>query len=250
MKVERVAVVSDIHGNVRALDEVLADITGRGIDRIVNLGDCLYGPFDPKPAANRLLEADWPTVTGNEDRILLEALEGHPVSRMARWTADLLGREHLDWLAGLPSMRTIEGIARVFHGTPIDEGAYLLTRPTAEGAMRPATDAEIAERLGPTDEALILCGHDHLPRVVRLPDGRTIVNPGSVGCPAYTDAHPIPHRVESRTPHARYAIVHWDGSTPSAELITISYDWDAAAAEADANGFPDWASWLRTGEAS
>lgn len=243
----RLAVLSDIHGNARSLDAVLDDIVGRGIDRIVNLGDSLYGPFDPRPVAERLLDAGWPTVSGNEDRTLLEALKGRRVSRTARWTADLLGREHVDWLAGLPAIRTIEGIARAFHGTPTDDALFLLTRPTDEGAMRPAKDAEIAERLGPTDEALILCGHDHLPRVIRLPNGRTIVDPGSVGCPAYADDAPIPHCVENATPHARYAIVTCDGDRFDVEPVAVDYDWDSAAREAEGNGFPDWARWIATG---
>jgi len=58
-----IAVLSDIHGNVRALDAVLAEIARRGIRRVVNLGDCLYGPFDPRPAAERLMAFAAPTVS-------------------------------------------------------------------------------------------------------------------------------------------------------------------------------------------
>ena len=116
--------------------------------------------------------------------------------------------------------------------------------------MRLATDAEIVEQLGSIDAPLILCGHDHLARFARLDGGRTIVNPGSVGCPAYTDDTPIPHRVESGTPHARYTIVTYDSDSPEADLISVPYNWAAAAAEAETNGFPDWANWLRIGQAS
>ena len=244
-----IAVLADIHGNVRALDAVLADIARRGIERIVNLGDGLYGPFDPVPVADRLLESDWPTVSGNEDRILVAA-DRQQVSHTARFTRDRLNRQHLDWLAHLPKTVALDDHTLAFHAIPADDTRYLLSRPTADGTTSPATDDEIAEKLGPVGARLILCGHDHLPRIVRLDDGRTIVNPGSVGCPAYTDACPIPHRVENGSPHARYAVIRWGDESPQAELIAVPYDWDAAATEAAANGFPAWACWLRTGRAA
>lgn len=250
MSRNRIAVLSDIHGNIRALDAVLADITRRGIDRIANLGDCLYGPLDPVPVAERLLATDWPTVSGNEDRILVEASGGRPVSRTARFTAERLSETHLRWLAQLPLTLEIGAGLFACHGTPTDDTQYLLSRPTEDGTVRPATDAEIVEQLGSIDAPLILCGHDHLPRAVRLDDGRTIVNPGSIGCPAYTDDSPIPHTVGNNTPRARYAIVTYDSDSPEADLISVAYNWAAAAAEAESNGFPDWANWLRTGRAN
>jgi len=246
----RLAVLSDVHGNARALAAAVADVATRGVDRIVNLGDCLYGPFDPRPVADRLMDAGWATVAGNEDRILLEALAGHRASRTARYTVDRLGRGHRQWLRTLPRTVAIDDVAFAFHGAPTDDTVYLLSRPIADGTMRRAMDDEIVEALGPTDEALILCGHDHLPRVVRLDDGRTIVNPGSVGCPAYTDAAPIPHRVENGTPHARYAIVTCDTDSFEIEPIAVAYDWVSAACEAEENGFPDWARWIATGRAT
>ena len=75
--------LSDIHGNIRALDAVLADIEDRGIRNIINLGDCAYGPFDPRSVMNRLLELNLPTVSGNEDRILVEVARSGSHSRTA-----------------------------------------------------------------------------------------------------------------------------------------------------------------------
>ena len=80
MSRNRIAVLSDIHGNIRALDAVLDDIARRRIDRIANLGDCLYGPFDPVPVAERLL---------------VEASGGGPVSRTACFTLERLSETHL-----------------------------------------------------------------------------------------------------------------------------------------------------------
>lgn len=247
----RFAVLADIHGNARALDAVLADLAAREIDRCVNLGDSLYGPFDPRTAANRLVEAGWPTVTGNEDRCLVEAAGGATESRTARFTLDQLEAQHVAWLQGLPQALSIEGFAAAFHGSPKDDARYLLHEPVSDGSMRPRDPAAIAADLQGTEAPVILCAHDHLPYVVKLEEGRTVVNPGSVGCPAYRDDTLIPHVVENGSPHARYAIVGWESNgTCHVELLAVSYDWDAAADEARANGFADWARWIATGQAA
>ena len=242
------AVLADIHGNWRAVDAVLADITRRGVDRIINLGDSLYGPFDPAHVADRLLAAGWPTVSGNEDRCLVEAADGAPASRVARFTLDRLDTEHIAWLRALPQTQTIDRIAFAFHGSPTNDARYLLHEPQQDGSMRPREPKEIAADLRGIDASLILCAHDHIPRVVELRDGRTVINPGSVGCPAYTDDQPILHRVENGSPHARYAVVGPIADSPMhIELFSIPYDWDAAAVEAEAHGFAEWEMWLRTG---
>ena len=69
-----VAVISDVHGNRWALAAVLEDIDRRGIRDIVNLGDSLYGPLAPAETAEILLGLDLPTVRGNEDRLIVEAM--------------------------------------------------------------------------------------------------------------------------------------------------------------------------------
>ncbi len=238
-----VAVLSDIHGNWRALDAVLADAKRRGIERFVNLGDCLYGPFDPRLVADRLLELEIPTVSGNEDRVLVEGAAGAAVSRTARFTIDRLTRRHLDWVAALPRIVRVDDLV-LFHGTPADDAVYLLTQPRDGRLVARPADA-VARLLEEIREPAILCGHDHTPAVVRLDEERAIVNPGSVGCPAYADGVPEAHIVETGSSHARYAVVAWDDDDLSVELIPIPYD--AAADEAARNGFPDWAQWVRTG---
>jgi diadenosine tetraphosphatase ApaH/serine/threonine PP2A family protein phosphatase len=76
------------------------------------------------------------------------------------------------------------------------------------------------------------------------------VNPGSVGCSAYRDDNPFEHAIESGSPHARYAVVETQDGNISAELVSVTYDWDAAAQEAKSNGFPDWSLWIQTGRAT
>jgi diadenosine tetraphosphatase ApaH/serine/threonine PP2A family protein phosphatase len=256
---EPMAVVSDVHGNVRALDAVLAEIARRGIRRVVNLGDCLYGPFDPRPSAERLMALAAPTVCGNEDRILVGTgstlrTAGHPLSRtaatplsrVARFTRARLEPRHLAWLGSLPLTAT-DGDALLCHGTPTADTVYLLSRVSA-GALAIRSGGEIDALLGPVAQRLVLCGHDHTPRLVVCGE-RVIVNPGSVGCPAYADDVPEDHVVETASPHARFAVVHPGSGFHAVELIAVAYDAPAAAAEACANGFPDWAMWIATGRA-
>ncbi len=103
---------------------------------------------------------------------------------------------------------------------------YFLDSVTPQGS-RAATPEEVAERAGTADAALILCGHTHMPRQVRLADGRLIVNPGSVGLQAYDDDHGYPHVMENGTPHARYAIVEQDADGAwTAQLHAVAYDWE------------------------
>jgi hypothetical protein len=83
-----------------------------------------------------------------------------------------------------------------------------------------------------------------------MPDGMLLVNPGSVGLPAYADESPHPHAMEAGSPHARYAIVTRSGSNWHVEHHAVVYDWNAAAELASRNHRPDWAAWLRTGRAS
>jgi predicted phosphodiesterase len=244
----KVAVVSDIHGNIRALEAVLSDIADRGIISIINLGDCAYGPFDPRPVLNRLLELDLPTVSGNEDRILVEAARDRSPSRTAMFCARLLTQEHVDWLARLPLMLNIHN-ALLFHGTPVDDMQYLLTAVDESGAC-PHDQREVEVLLSGWAQSLILCGHDHTPRVMKLNHGQTVINPGSVGCPAYSDNVPYLHAIENGSPDARYAVVDVQDERVTAELVSVLYNWPAAAQEAEINGFPDWAHWIATGHAS
>jgi predicted phosphodiesterase len=237
------AIVADIHGNARALEAVLFDMRRRGISVAMNLGDTLYGPFDPTPVANHMAALGVPTVSGNEDRALVEAFDGCSPTPMAGFALERMGQQHLDRLRTLPPVLEFDGLL-LCHGTPTCDSTYLLSE-VVNGSLLLGAEADIARRAGESVARTILCGHDHTPRVVRLADGRLLLNPGSVGCPAFEDSKPTPHRMEMGSPHARYAILDREAGT--AEFVSVNYDWDAAAAEARHNGFPAWARWLRTG---
>ena len=241
----KIAVISDIHGNVAALDAVLADIGSRHVDQIVNLGDICSGGLFPRETADRLMPLGLPTIRGNHERQLSD-LAPDRMGLSDRHAAATLRPEQLAWMAALPTTLILFDDVRLVHGTPDSDLAYLLETVTGTG-IRPATPAEVEERAGDVEASVILCGHTHLQRAMTLGDGRLIVNPGSVGLPAYSDDRPYPHRVESGTPHARYAIVSNAGRGWTADLIRVDYDWEQAARDAEANGRSDWSSALRTG---
>lgn len=239
------AVIADIHGNLPALEAVLADIAARGITDIIDLGDCVSGPLWPAETCDRLMGLDAPTVRGNHDRWVAD-LPDEQLGLTDRYTRRALEQRHMSWLRGLPSQQAMPGILAV-HGMPGDDNRYLLER-VADCHLVMDTPAAIAARLGDTPP-LVLCGHSHLPRLVRLPDGPTVLNPGSVGCPAYQDPSGDPHVSEAASPHARYAIVRRIAATIGAELIAVEYDHRAASARAAALGRSDWAHALATGYA-
>jgi len=254
MPIPPVAVLSDIHGNRWALEAVLDDIRRRGIRDMVNLGDCLYGPLDPAGTARILMELDMPTVRGNEDRIILEEPGRHPDATSLPFVRSSLKPEHLDWLSSLPLSACAFDDFFLCHGTPERDDAYLLREVQATGC-RLLPVATVARSVRAVIQPVILCGHDHLPALLALPDGRHVVDPGSVGLPAYRDGRPFPHAMEAGSPHARYAVVRRlaPGLVPlglAVEAVAIPYDWQRAAATAAENSRPDWAEFLRSGRAS
>jgi len=244
----QIAIISDIHGNRRALEAVLDDIDGRGIDRIVNLGDCLYGPLDPAGTADILMRRDIPTVRGNEDRIIIEPAEESGHSPSLHFVRERLNPDHFQWLESLEETAAVYGEFFLCHGSPGRDTEYLLREVLETGVVLRSSE-ELATKLASYEKPVILCGHDHVPCIVSLPDGKLIVNPGSVGLPAYSDDLPFPHVMETFSPHARYSIVSRDVGGWRVESIAVPYDWEWAVEMAGRNGRPDWIPWLRNGRA-
>lgn len=240
----KIAALSDIHGNLPALEAVLADIGRQGADIVVNLGDILSGPLYPSQTADRLMQLGLPTIRGNHERQL-----GMDPSRMGasdRYAHQVLSAAHLAWVRDLPATLWLEDDVLLVHGTPQDDLSYFLETVTSDGC-RTATHDEVRRRAADVEAALILCGHTHLQRSMTLADGRLIVNPGSVGLPAYEDSHPFSHRMEMGTPHARYASITRTPRGWDVAFRSVEYDWHAAADLAAAHDRPDWESALRTG---
>lgn len=241
----RIAVLSDIHGNLAALDAVLADVARRGCDLAVNLGDILSGPLFPAQTAARLMALELPTIRGNHERQLLEQ-SSERMGASDAYARTCLDEAQLDWLRALPTELRLNKFVYLCHGTPGSDLEYFLEDVDA-GGYHAAAPERVRTRAGAIDAELILCGHTHTPRVVRLDDGRLIVNPGSVGLQAFTWDRPLPHAVENGSPHARYAIVERGAQGWSMESIALAYDWESAARAADQRGRPEWAHALRHG---
>jgi Predicted phosphoesterase len=240
----RIAVVADIHGNLAALEAVVADIAGQAPDLVVNLGDCVSGPLEPAGTLDLLMETAWPTVMGNHDRALVD----RPPEKMGTWDRpafDALSPTHLDWIRALPATLFLEGVF-LCHGTPAKDTHYLLEEPVAGHLVLRAMEEVAAEVEGIAAE-VILCGHSHMPRHLALADGRLVVNPGSVGAQAYRDGKPSGHVMQNGSPHARYAVLDRGphGWTVSHRFVT--YDWNGAADRVLANGHPEWEKALRFG---
>jgi diadenosine tetraphosphatase ApaH/serine/threonine PP2A family protein phosphatase len=236
------AVLADIHGNIRALEAVLADARRREVGGWLNLGDTLYGPLEPGATADCLMQETATSIRGNQDRLLLSAGQA-ATGTMAHCRAELTpGRR--EWLDSHPATAVAEGVF-LCHGTPRRDDEYLLEDPPIHGS-RLKQPEEIAKQIADVRAPVIVCGHSHLPREIRLPDGRLIVNPGSVGLPAYAGDDP-PHGMENGSPHARYAVLTAGAGGWTVEQIAVPYDWEAASRTARENGREDWARWLATG---
>jgi putative phosphoesterase len=241
----RIAVVSDIHGNLPALEAVVRDITRRGVDAVVNLGDSLSGPLLPLETAQFLMSQDWVHLAGNHERQLLTHGPGQR-SASDEFAHSQLSAKEFGWLASLKPRVTFSADVLLCHGTPASDLEYFLetVEPTH---LRAATQSEIDARLGTVRAELIACGHTHIPRSARSSAGQLIVNPGSVGLPAYDDIHPYPHVIETGSPDARYAIVERLDGTWTGTLIAVSYDCKAMSKLAHARHRQDWAVALLSG---
>ena len=240
--------VSDVHGNLAALEAVVADLADQAVDVVVDLGDLLSGALRPAETADRLMALGWPGVRGNHERqVLTTPVEA--VGASDRLAHEAITAEHRAWLASLPPTLQVADGVLAFHGTPTDDATHLLRTVEETGARR-ATTTEVQERLGAAaGQALLLCGHTHLQRVVPLSSGALVVDPGSVGWPAYADDTPHPHVMEAGTPHARYAVADDATGSWQVDLRTVEYDWGSAARTAEGHGRPDVARALRTGRA-
>jgi len=239
------AILSDIHGNLPALEEVMADMAERRVDVVANLGDHLSGPLWPRETALLLMQQGWIHISGNHDRqIVADDPAGHGPSD--RHASQSLGVKEKEWLRSLPSVARVDNGVLLVHGSASSDSEYLL-ETIDHGRLRLASPAEILVRLGDTGSRVILCGHTHIQRLVQLGEGVLIVNPGSVGLPAYEDDLPVHHIVESGSPHARYALVEIDGDRCSTRFVSVPYDYRKSADQARLNGRPDWEVALLTG---
>lgn len=245
----KIAVITDIHGNVAALEAVLDDLQRRGgADLVVNLGDCVSGPLWPRETFERLEKLGAPTVRGNHDRRVGED-RPDDMGASDRYAHDRLTDAQRASLGALPLRLEIAPSVLAFHARPDHDERYLMDA-VVEHRLARAPRAVIEKRLealGPGVK-LVLCGHSHRPELLRLSGGRMVFNPGSVGCPAFEDTNAPAHVSEQGSPLARYGRVELSGDAePRLEFFAVAYDCESAARQAEKAGQPGWAHALRTG---
>jgi predicted phosphodiesterase len=217
--VSRLAVLYDIHGNLAALEAVLADAESAGATGYVLGGD--YSTFGPWPRETAELLVSLPAairIRGNVDRWLLEDPEVPEqglgiVTPAVEAAREALGRELVEQQYGLPEQAELDGIL-VFHGSPLSDIETF--------APEPEPDEE--RMLAGESNRTILFGHSHQQFRRPGPDGTTLVNPGSVGMPLDRD---------TRGAWALYE----DGEL---ELRRTAYDVERAVAQMRTHG--DWAA--------
>jgi putative phosphoesterase len=224
----RIAIVSDVHGNLPALEAVLADLAEVRPDAVVQGGDLALGGPHPVEVVDRVRELGWPGVLGNTDAVLRgeEAIPEQArnfVAQPAARSREMLGPERVAWLTSRPIEWRGDGLA-VVHAVPGD---------CWPAVPHDAPDDRLRETYGPLGVPVAVYGHIHHAYVRRL-EGLTVVNSGSVSLPLDGEVRATYVVVEDgRIEHRR---VSYDVERVIADLLDIDYP-NAAA----------YAGWLRTG---
>jgi predicted phosphodiesterase len=244
----RIGVLADIHANAWALEAVLADARRQGVTVLFNLGDILYGPLRPRVTYDLLRRHEvLLTIRGNQDRQIYEAGPGECASNPTLdYVIQDLRAEPILWLKSLPATAVFEDEILLCHGTPSNDETYLL-EDVVSGHPVVKAEPEIVRLLGDVRWPVIVCGHSHIPRLVRLESRQIVVNPGSVGLAAYSDPLPVPHAMETHSPYASYAILAKGAAGWDVAFRKVAYDWTAAARAAAELGRADWARGIFTG---
>ncbi|RXJ82123.1 metallophosphoesterase [Arcobacter sp. F2176] len=244
----KIAILSDIHSNIYALQAVINDAKSKSVDLMINAGDSFYGPIEPRATYELLRENNFVNICGNQDREILEAsleqLENNPTLKYAY---EQLGEEVLYWIQDLPFEKFLGKDLYVTHGTQHDDSVYLLEDlSTGKPVLR--DENKIIELLDDVESRFVVCGHSHTPRCVNLSTGQVVINPGSVGLQAYKENQPNEHIIENAYCDATYIILDVNSSEYNIELVKVVYDYEQAALKAESNGREDWAYTLRTGK--
>lgn len=246
----RTALIADIHGNLVALEAVLADIEAARVDQLICLGDVASSGPDPVRTLERLRATGCPVVAGNADASLLQVLDyeatvtafrrGGFAAEDARrlvdvevWAQQQLRPEHRAYLREFrPTLDVaLDGGATLlcFHGSPRSH-SEVITAATAE--------EDLDRMLGDTRATIMAGGHTHTPLLRRHRD-TILVNPGSVGMPY---EHSRTGKVRN-PPWAEYAVVTAAGGRVEVEFRRLPLDPAAIRQAAYASGMPHAPWW-------
>ena len=217
----KIAVLSDIHANLTALNTVLKNIENENCDKIVCLGDIVLAGPQPKETLDFVREQkNWIIIQGNTDKLIADY--GEEVLDMMKANFPIMANaivddvaqltdEDKEYLRNLPPSLLLEfdGVDTLLvHGSPRENNENIMPNMPIE---------QVEEILADTDANLILCGHTHIPCGYQTNKKQTVVNVGSVGRPM------------TQNPVACYAIVNFDNGNFEIKHKFVSYDKETAA---------------------
>jgi putative phosphoesterase len=223
----RLVIISDIHGNMTALEAVIADVEARRPELVLHGGDLALAGCQPAEVIDRLRELGWPGIMGNTDELLwrpeehTEQLRRAPKLRgllrvlfddYAPATLRLIGSERLDWMRALPAAIAQHDVTLV-HASPGD----LWRAPAPD-----ATDSALLDTYGACGTRMVAYGHIHRP-YIRTLDDLVVANSGSVGSPFDGD------------PRASYLLVEDD----EPQIVRVEYDVEREVSLLLSSGYPD-----------
>ena len=233
MSGERLALVSDIHGNAVALDALIDDLNRDGIESVVCLGDVLQGGAQPSEVAERINATGWPVVLGNADAFLLDEHASSEVPTQSQlatreWSRARLGDVGLGLIETFrPTIETEVGAAPVlaFHGSPTSYDDILL--PTDD-------EASYRAKLGEVTASIACGGHVHLQYVRRIGATR-FVNPGSVGLGYDHEQDPDDLHFDA---YASYAVVTSEDGRLDISFRRVPFERDDVIGAISESGIP------------
>jgi putative phosphoesterase len=222
MTTTKLALISDIHGNLFALEAALNDINRQKVSNIICLGDvAAFGPQSTEVLA-RLQELNCPIVMGNTDEWLLDPTP-HPyrnedspkITAVETWAAEQLTEADKTFIRTFqPTIfqQLTDSISLLcFHGSP---------RSNTEAIHSTSTEEELAEAFAGNTATIMACGHTHTP-ILRRYQQSIIINPGSVGLPYEFRSN----GTDIRNPAwAEYAMINIEDSQPKITFHRVSYD--------------------------
>jgi putative phosphoesterase len=233
----RLALIADIHGNLQALDRVLADLENERIDQILCLGDVAVGP-QPTETLERLRELSCTTIMGNWDACMLgdePKVDGELAEMLVEactWSTAQLQQEHADYVRTFQHMIELQldddTALLAFHGSPRSfDDAIFATTP----------DEEVEQMLGGRQAAIYACGHTHFQMFRRLGES-VVLNVGSVGQPFRRRREGVMHI----SPWAEYGVIAADDGRLSIDLRRSPIDVELFVKTMLASGMPhaDW----------
>lgn len=233
----RIALFSDVHGNLTALEATLQQIDSLGYDLLIFVGDlCLFGPR-PAECLQIIRDRRIPCVFGNTDEGILGRLQlPKQHDALVAWTAAQLSAAEKTWLGNLPFSVSVNPTAdphtelRVVHANPHDVNRFIFPTEDVQLALAGEirqTDAQLAALLVGLEAGALAYGHLHIPSVRQF-EGHLLANISSVSRPLDGD------------PRAKFAILTWGGAGWSAEHIHVPYDIDREIAAFRQVRPPDW----------